>query len=142
MRSIGRSRILLIGLTVVVIGSALAGLLSRARVSYAASYCQVSYTITSQWSGGFGANIVIQNTSGTAWNGWTLTFAFSAGQTVTQGWNATFSQQGNQVSASSLSYNAVLAPGASTSLGFNGTWTNSNPAPASFALNGQSCTLA
>ncbi|MBX5451875.1 MAG: cellulose binding domain-containing protein, partial [Thermogemmatispora sp.] len=104
--------------------------------------CRVTYSVTSQWPGGFTASITLTNSGTTTINGWTLTFAFSAGQTITQGWNATFSQQGSQVSASSLSYNAVLSPGASSTLGFNGTWTTSNPAPTSFTLNGQSCTLA
>ncbi|RAQ97157.1 hypothetical protein A4R35_16580 [Thermogemmatispora tikiterensis] len=103
--------------------------------------CRVSYSVTSQWPGGFTASITLTNSGTTTINGWTLTFVFSAGQTVTQGWNATFSQQGNLVSASSLSYNAVLAPGTATTLGFNGSWTTSNPAPGSFTLNGQSCTL-
>ncbi|WP_176728966.1 polysaccharide lyase family protein [Thermogemmatispora onikobensis] len=106
------------------------------------STCRVSYSVTSQWPGGFTASITLTNSGTTTINGWTLTFVFSAGQTVTQGWNATFSQQGSQVSASSLSYNATLAPGASTTLGFNGTWTTTNPAPASFTLNGQSCALS
>lgn len=103
--------------------------------------CRVSYSVTSQWPAGFTASITLTNSGTTTINGWTLTFVFSAGQTVTQGWNATFSQQGSLVSASSLSYNALLAPGTATTLGFNGSWTTSNPAPGSFTLNGQSCAL-
>ncbi|GER83465.1 hypothetical protein KTAU_21020 [Thermogemmatispora aurantia] len=140
MRSIGRSRFLLIGLTVVVMCSLVAGLLSRARVSYADSYCQVSYTITSQWSGGFGANIVIQNTSGTAWNGWTLTFTFpAAGQSVTQGWNGTFSQSGQDVTVTNASWNGSVPANGTVNPGFNGTWTTSNPVPTAFAVNGNAC---
>ena len=91
---------------------------------------------------GFGANITITNTGSAAINGWTLAFAFAAGQLVTQGWNATFTQQGSQVTAQSLSYNGSLAPGASTSIGFNGSWTTSNPAPTSFTLNGAACSVS
>lgn len=106
------------------------------------SACQVSYSVTNQWTGGFGTNITITNTGSAAINGWTLVFAFAAGQLVTQGWNATFTQQGSQVTAQNLSYNSSLAPGASTSIGFNGSWTTSNPAPTSFTLNGAACSVS
>lgn len=36
--------------------------------------------------------------------------------------------------------NATIAPGANTSIGFQGTWTNSDVALASFTLNGTTCT--
>ena len=39
-----------------------------------------------------------------------------------------------------MSYNAALATGASASLGFNGTWTGSNPVPTGFTLNNVACT--
>ncbi len=57
-------------------------------VTHAASYCQVTYAVTNQWSGGFGGSITIQNTSGSSWSSWKLGFTFPAsGQSVTQGWN-------------------------------------------------------
>jgi rhamnogalacturonan endolyase len=104
--------------------------------------CNVSYSVTSQWQGGFTASIVITNTGSTALNGWTLQFPFTAGQQVTQGWNGAFSQQGSQVTVQNLSYNGSLAPGASTSIGFNGSWTSSNPSPTSFSLNGTACGIS
>jgi hypothetical protein len=105
----------------------------------AAIGCQVSYTISSQWQGGFGANVTVTNL-GDPMSSWTLTWPFGAGQQVTQAWNATVTQNGSNVSAHSLSYNASLATGASTSFGFNGSWTGSNPVPSAFALNGVACT--
>ena len=59
---------------------------------------------------------------------------------MTQAWNATVTQSGSQVTAKSVSYNGSLATNASTSFGFNGSWTGSNPVPTSFTLNGVSCT--
>jgi rhamnogalacturonan endolyase len=106
------------------------------------SACSVSYSVSSQWTGGFTANIAITNSSPQTINGWNLAFAFSAGQLVTQGWSATFAQQGSQVTAQSLSYNGSLAPGASISVGFNGSWSSSNPAPTSFTLNGTACSTS
>ncbi|MEV0328699.1 cellulase family glycosylhydrolase [Micromonospora echinospora] len=104
----------------------------------AAAGCEVTYT-TSSWTGGFTASISIRNL-GDAINGWTLGFSFpDAGQQVGQGWSATYSQTGPAVTARNMSYNGALASGASTSIGFNGTWTGSNPTPTSFTLNGTVC---
>jgi peptidoglycan-N-acetylglucosamine deacetylase len=103
--------------------------------------CKVAYAMQNQWTGGFTANITITNTSSAALNGWTLNFAFPAtGQSVTQGWSATWSQSGQNVTATNLSYNGNLAAGASISIGFNGAWSGSNPSPTSFTLNGTTCT--
>ncbi|MGN9806880.1 cellulase family glycosylhydrolase [Micromonospora sp. L32] len=107
----------------------------------AAPGCAVTYT-TSSWTGGFTANITIKNL-GDAVNGWTLGFSFpDAGQRVGQGWSATYQQSGQSVTAQSLSWNGSLASGASTTIGFNGSWAGSNPAPTSFTLNGTVCTGA
>jgi endoglucanase len=102
--------------------------------------CSVTYTVQNQWPGGFTSAVTVKNL-GTAINGWTLAFDFpAAGQLVGQNWSATWTQSGQHVTATSLSWNAALAPGASTGIGFNGTWTTSNPVPASFTLNGVACT--
>ncbi|WP_406072462.1 glycoside hydrolase family 6 protein [Micromonospora sp. NBC_01638] len=104
----------------------------------AATQCDVAYS-TNDWPGGFTANITIKNL-GDPINGWTLGWTFpNSSQRVQQGWSADFSQSGSQVTARSLSYNGSLATGASTSLGFNGTWSGSNPKPTSFTLNGVVC---
>jgi hypothetical protein len=59
---------------------------------------------------------------------------------VTQAWNTTLTQSGSAVTARNVGYNGSVGTGASVSFGFNGSWTGSNPAPASFALNGVTCT--
>lgn len=105
------------------------------------SSCKVTYTIGSQWPGGFGGSIAITNTGVTAWNGWTLTFSFPNGQTITQLWNGTASQSGSAVTVTNASYNGSVAAGASVSPGpgFNGTWNGTNSAPTSFKVNGATC---
>jgi hypothetical protein len=107
------------------------------------STCRVQYVITGQWPGGFGATITITNTGSTAINGWTLKFTFPNGQSVTQGWNGSFSQQGSAVTVTNLSYNAAIPAGStlSNAPGFNGTWNGTNSAPTAFTLNGVSCSL-
>ncbi len=105
--------------------------------------CSVHYAITNQWPGGFGASLTITNTGSTMINGWTLTFSFPNGQTVTQLWNGSYTQSGSAVTVTNVSYNASIAPGQAlpSAPGFNGTWQGTNSAPAAFALNGTACQI-
>lgn len=107
----------------------------------AATGCRVDYTVTSQWQGGFQAGVKITNL-GDPITGWTLKFTLpDAGQKVVQGWNATWSQSsGPTVTAVGVDWNRTLATGASTDLGFVGSFTGSNPKPTAFTLNDVVCT--
>jgi len=106
--------------------------------------CRVSYTITNQWTGGFGVNIAITNTGSSAINNWNLTFAFPNGQTITQLWNGSYSQSGSNVTITNVSYNGSIAAGQTlaSSPGFNGSWNGTNNKPTAFSLNGSACTVA
>src|SRR5689334_9638075 len=86
-------------------GTVLAGTAITLSAHAATAGCSVTYTVTSQWPGGFGANVSITNL-GDPVNGWTLTWSYAAGQRVTQAWNATVTQNGGQVTARNMSYNA------------------------------------
>lgn len=103
--------------------------------------CHVGYTLSTEWAGGFGAAITINNTGTTAISNWTLTWAFANGQTVTQLWNGNVTQSGANVSVTNESYNGSIASGGSYSgMGFNGTWNNvTNATPTAFAVNGVAC---
>ncbi|MFB9184216.1 cellulose-binding domain-containing protein [Dactylosporangium sucinum] len=129
------------GLVVVAatVSLAAAGATVATTAGAAAAGCRVTYTVSSQWQGGFGANVAITNL-GDAISGWTLTWSFTNGQTVTQAWNATVTQSGAAVTAVNVGYNGALGTGASTSFGFNGAWSDANPVPASFRLNNVACT--
>ncbi|TNH29796.1 cellulose-binding protein, partial [Micromonospora orduensis] len=105
----------------------------------AAAGCSVDYSVSSQWQGGFGANVTITNL-GDPVSGWTLTWSYSAGQTVQQAWNTSLTQSGAAVTARNVDYNGAIATNGTASFGFNGSWNGSNPAPTSFALNGVACT--
>ncbi|WP_087508284.1 glycoside hydrolase family 6 protein [Cellulomonas iranensis] len=100
--------------------------------------CSVSYTASS-WNSGFTASVRVKNTGTTALSGWTLRFAFANGQTVQQGWSATWAQSGSTVTATNAAWNGALAPGASVDIGFNGSHSGTNTAPTSFTLNGTTC---
>ncbi|WP_405089253.1 non-reducing end alpha-L-arabinofuranosidase family hydrolase [Micromonospora sp. NBC_01392] len=116
-----------------------AGVVAALPAGAAAAGCSVKYTVSSQWGGGFGAEVAITNL-GDPLNNWTLTWSYGAGQTVTQAWNATVTQSGANVTAKNVDYNGAIPTNGTTSFGFNGAWTSSNPAPTSFALNGVTCT--
>jgi hypothetical protein len=109
--------------------------------------CRITYS-ASNWGGtpGFTANLTLVNTGTTALAGWTLSFAFTAGQRLTApGWSANWTQAAGSstVTATNLDWNGNLAPNASTSFGFNGTFNGtSNPAPTSFTVNGNTCSTA
>ncbi|HET6532266.1 MAG TPA: cellulose binding domain-containing protein, partial [Actinoplanes sp.] len=103
----------------------------------AAAGCQVTWTVTNQWQGGFGVNVDIRNL-GDPITGWTLGFAFPGSQTISQLWNGAHTQSGAQVSVRDAGYNAAIATNGSTSFGFNGA--GSAATPTAFTLNGTACT--
>jgi len=140
MGAFTRSRTRLAVVTVAVAGTVLAGTAVALSAQAATAGCSVAYSVASQWSGGFTANVNITNL-GDPVTSWTLTWSYTAGQQITQAWNATTTQSGGQVTARNMSYNGSIATNASTSFGFNGSWNNSsNPTPAGFTLNGTVCT--
>jgi hypothetical protein len=102
--------------------------------------CHVAYTTQSQWAGGFVAQVVITNTSSSAISSWTLKFTFPGDQHITSDFNGTASQSGGAATLTNASYNGSLASNASATVGFQGTWTNSDAVPTSFTLNGATCT--
>jgi O-glycosyl hydrolase len=101
--------------------------------------CEVTYT-PDQWQGGFTADITITNTGSSVINGWTLKFTFPGNQMITNAWNGVESQSGENVTITNESYNATIAAGGNTSLGFQGTWTTSDATPTAFSVNGTACT--
>ena len=104
-----------------------------------AGSCTVTYSTVSQWTGGFVANVTVANPGSSPVNGWTLAFAFPGDQKITNAWNGVATQSGESVSIANESYNATIAAGGSTSLGFQGTFSASDAAPTSFSLNGTPC---
>ncbi|MFI5562277.1 glycoside hydrolase family 6 protein [Amycolatopsis japonica] len=106
----------------------------------AAPGCKVDYTITNQWDTGFGATVTVTNLGDPISGGWTLSWDFPGDQKVHQGWNGTFTQQGNRVSVRDAGWNGSIGTGATVSPGFNGSHSGTNGKPAVFTLNGTTCT--
>jgi len=105
------------------------------------SSCRVTDTVNA-WNTGLTESITITNTGTSAINGWSLVFTLPDGQTITSGWNATYSPSSGQVTARDATHNAMIAPNASVTVGFQATHTGNTGKPASFTLNGMSCTAA
>ncbi|WP_167521368.1 cellulose binding domain-containing protein [Microbispora triticiradicis] len=104
--------------------------------------CTVTYTINSQWPGGFHTDVKILNTGKTTVRGWRLTFTFANGQTISQIWNAVQVSNGVSPTVAHADWNPDIAGGATVSFGFIGTWTGTNSRPVEYALNGSKCSAA
>jgi O-glycosyl hydrolase len=102
--------------------------------------CHVAYTTNSQWPGGFTAQVAISNTGSSPISSWNLAFTFPGDQKVTSDFNGTSSQSGETVTLTNASYNGSIPVNGSVTIGFQGTWTNSDAAPTAFTLNGAACT--
>jgi hypothetical protein len=72
--------------------------------------------VTSQWVGGYCANVTVKNTGPNAINGWAATVLPQA--TLTTSWNAQTTTSRGLLFAKSESYNALLAVGASAQFGY------------------------
>ncbi|GAB7052762.1 lytic polysaccharide monooxygenase auxiliary activity family 9 protein [Catenuloplanes indicus] len=91
--------------------------------------CTATYAVTSQWNGGFQADVRVTN-GGSAASGWSVAWTWQNGQQVTQSWGATISTLGNGVTvARNAGYNGALAANGSASFGFIGSSTGTNTAP-------------
>ncbi|HWS32423.1 MAG TPA: endo-1,4-beta-xylanase [Actinoplanes sp.] len=103
--------------------------------------CAITYRITGSWQGGFQGDVQVANTGNTALTSWKVAWQFTGGQQVSQLWGGTHTQSGAAVTVGNAAWNGSVPAGGSTSFGFLGSWTGSNPVPAAFTLNGTTCTV-
>jgi cellulose binding protein with CBM2 domain len=116
--------------------TAVAGTSTRAPADTGAS-CGVTYTIAWQTPSDsppdFGATVTVTNNSPYPISGWTVSWNYTAGQTIVAGsaYSANVTQSGTTVTTTpEAGYNANLAAGASTTWGFHADYTGtSNPVP-------------
>lgn len=76
--------------------------------------CTVSYNA---WSTGYVGNVTVNGPR----SGWSFTVSLPSGHQFANGWNAQFSNGGQNVTASNMPYNGSLSAGQSTSWGFQAT---------------------
>lgn len=102
--------------------------------------CAVEYMVN-WWNTGLTANVKLTNSTTSPVSGWTLRFTLPGGQTITNGWGASYSPNSGQVTATPASYNNTINPNSSVSFGFQATHTGNTGEPSSFALNGTTCSV-
>src|SRR5215469_8693179 len=124
---------------VLTAGAAVAGVVVSASPAPAdtGAACSATYSIGWQTPSNsppdFGVSITVTNTASYPITNWTVSFDYTAGQTVVAGspYSANVTQSGTTVTATPAgSYNANLGAGASTTFGFTGDYNGtSNPLP-------------
>jgi chitin-binding protein len=92
----------------------------------AAGACSATYTLASQWGGGYQGSVSVTAGS-SAIKGWTVALTYPSAPSIQQTWNATSSISGNTQTATNVGYNGALGAGASTTFGFLGSGTASTP---------------
>lgn len=102
--------------------------------------CSVGYRVVGEWPGGFQGEIAVRNTGTAPIGPWTLTFAFADGQTITNMWGGTPTQNAGAVSVAPAPYTSTIPAGGTVTLGFTGGKGGTNTAPAGFSLNEAACT--
>ncbi|MFJ5732462.1 cellulase family glycosylhydrolase [Streptomyces paradoxus] len=95
--------------------------------------CAATYTVGSDWGGGFNAEVKVTNTGTLPLKSWKVTWTWSGSQKVTSMWNATHTQTGATVTAVNAAHNGSLSAGSSASFGFGG-------APGGGDVPGVTCT--
>ncbi|HET9169185.1 MAG TPA: glycoside hydrolase family 48 protein [Actinospica sp.] len=118
--------------------TASAGPAAAAQAAAASAACSVNYSVSSNWGSGFGVQITITNL-GPAITSWNLQYSYAGAETLSSGWNGTWTQSGKTVSVASESWNGSLATNGSTGIGANFNLTGSIDTPTAFTLNGVAC---
>lgn len=104
-------------------GSA-AGSVTPTATGGATTGCSAGYTVVGQWQSGFQGQVKV--TAGTSTiSGWSVTWTFADGQTVTQAWGGNLTSSGAKVTVSNAIWNGTLTAGASTTFGFIGALSGS-----------------
>ncbi|MDG9717786.1 cellulose-binding domain-containing protein [Streptomyces sp. DH24] len=99
--------------------------------------CHVRYDLVNQWPDGFQATVTV--TTEAALDAWRVAWAFPDDQQVRQMWDATYTQDGDRVTATAADYNRTVRAGGSVTFGFLASWRGRNAPPPAFTLNGYGC---
>jgi glucose/arabinose dehydrogenase len=91
--------------------------------------CAATYRVVNPWPGAFQGEILVRNSGTTPITGWTVTFTFPSGQTITQMWGGTYTQTGANVTVRNVSWTGNLGPNATAAVGFIANVGSTNTAP-------------
>ncbi len=108
--------------------------LSLATESHAVAALTATFQITSFWSTGYNANLVIANSGTGSINNWTA--SMQSADPITTAWNATLVGGSGSYTLTPASWDSTISVGSPVTVGF--TFTGDNPAPLSnLFVNGQ-----
>ena len=101
----------------------------------------LTFTVSSSWSGGFGGSFAVTNNTQGAVSGWSLEFDFTS--QITSIWNAQVSHQaGTRFTIVPAAWAAAIPPGGSQTFGINGSLPSGAVTdPTNCTLNGQPCAV-
>ncbi len=85
--------------------------------------CTATFKVTNSWSGGYQAEVTVDNSGTVPLLGWMVMWSEPAGNTVASNWNSVFSSMDGQLMAENADWNGRMAVGATTTFGYviNGT---------------------
>jgi predicted carbohydrate-binding protein with CBM5 and CBM33 domain len=90
--------------------------------------CSATYREFGSWSGGFQGEVTVTAGS-SAITTWTTHWNYQNGQTISSVWNGVLQAGGPHAMVGNMPYNGALAANASTTFGFLGSWSGTNPPP-------------
>lgn len=71
-----------------------------------------------------------------ALSGWKVNWAFPAAETISNLWNGSYTQSGQNVTVANAAYDGAVSAGGATSFGFTATDSGSDAAPAALTCTG------
>ncbi len=77
------------------------------------------YSVSNDWGNGFTATITLENNTDSQVTSWQVSWSYDGATTITNIWNAEMLSD-NPITAGDIGWNGTIAPGASTSFGFQG----------------------
>ncbi|MEU0484451.1 lytic polysaccharide monooxygenase [Streptosporangium sp. NPDC006013] len=89
--------------------------------------CTASYKTVNSWSGGFQAEVTVNNPGSAAINGWTAKWTLGSDSAINSLWNGTYTTSGSAVTAKNADWNRTIAAGGSTTFGFTASGTSGSP---------------
>ena len=100
---------------------------------------QASYQGGTSWGTGYSGQYTITNPGAAAVNGWTLAFKLPDGTTLTSLWDGSYTDNGGQVTVTSDSWDATIAPGATMKVGFETASSGTAGQPGDCTIDGVRC---
>lgn len=115
----------------------LISLTAVARPATAETALTCTYTVTSAWTDGFIATVDITN-NGPTISGWTVRWTFLTPTSNVVAWSTVITQDGNQATATNMSWNGTIATGQTISFAWSAA-ALSTGVPTDLTINGEPC---